>query len=149
LPSKTNLFCRGIITSEAQLCVFGCGQQESETHLFLSCQFFGHLWLLVRNWLDVYSVDLSNIVDHFYQFGTSSNYGKSRCSLMHLIWFACSWVLRKGRNNRLFQNKENTPNQILENVKLLSFWWFKAKYVNFYYSFHNCCQNPLLCAGIG
>ena len=37
-PSKTNLFRRGIISPEAQLCVSGYGCQESETHLFLSCR---------------------------------------------------------------------------------------------------------------
>jgi len=128
------------LTYEAQLCVSGCGQQESETYVFLSCQFFGQLWQLVRNWLGVYSTDPSNIVDHFYQFGTSFGYGK--CSLMHLIWFACSWVLWKERNDKLFQNKVNSPTQILENVKLLSFWWFKAKYVNFYYR-SNTSPGPL------
>jgi hypothetical protein len=103
---------------------------------------------LVRNWLGVYLADPSNIVDHFYQFDTYSDYGISRCSLMHLIWFACLWFLWKERNVRLFQNKENSLTEILENIKLLSFWWFKAKSVNFYYSFHNWCQNPFLCAGI-
>jgi hypothetical protein len=77
LPSKTNLFLRGIISPETQLCVSGCGQQESETHLFLTCRLFGQLWQLVRNWLSVYSADPSNIVDHFYQFGTSFGFGKS------------------------------------------------------------------------
>jgi len=121
---------------------------KSETHLFLSSHFFSQLWQLVRNWFGVYSANPSNIMDHFYHLGTSSGYGKSRCSLMHLIWFACSWVLWKERNDRLFQNKENSSTQILENIKLLSFWWFKAASVNFYYRFHNWCQNPFLYAGI-
>jgi len=149
LSSKTNLLHRGIIPYEASLCVSGCGQQESETHLFLSCHFFGQLWQLVRNWFGVYSADLSNIVDHFYQFATSSGYGKSRCSLMHLIWCACLWVLWKERNDRLFNSKENSPIRLLKNVKILSFWWFKAKFVNFFYGFHNWCQTPFLCVGIG
>jgi len=34
LPSKTNLFRRCIISSEAQLCVTSCGFRESENRLF-------------------------------------------------------------------------------------------------------------------
>ena len=49
LSSKKNLFRRGIISSEAWLCVLGCGQQKSEFHLFLTCPIFGQLWQLVRN----------------------------------------------------------------------------------------------------
>lgn len=48
LPTKTNLFWRDIISPEDQLCVSGCGQQESEIHLFLSCPLFGTLLQLVR-----------------------------------------------------------------------------------------------------
>jgi len=90
LPSKTNLFRRGIIPFEAQWCVSGCGHQESESHLFLTCSLFGQFLQLVRSWLGVYSADPSNIQDHFYLFCTSSSFAKSRCSLMHLIWFVSS-----------------------------------------------------------
>jgi len=82
LPSKTNLYPRGVIPSEAQMCVAGCGFQETENRLFLSCPLFGQMWQLVRNWL-VYSADHYYIVDQFYQFGTLSGGAKSRCSLMH------------------------------------------------------------------
>jgi len=49
LPSKLNLFRRGIILSAARYCVSGCSLHESKCHLFLSCDFFGQLWQLVRN----------------------------------------------------------------------------------------------------
>jgi hypothetical protein len=42
-----------------------------------------------------------------------------------------------------------SPIQLLENIKLLSFWLVKAKNVAFHYSFHFLCQNPFVCAGIG
>jgi hypothetical protein len=58
LPSKSNLVRQGIIPSEAQLCVTGCGLQESADHLFFSCDFFGKIWQFVRNWLGVNSVHL-------------------------------------------------------------------------------------------
>lgn len=48
----------------------------------------------------------------------------------------------------IFCGKENSPVQLLEKVKLLSFWWIKANSIVFDYSFHDWCQNPFLCAGI-
>jgi len=117
--------------------------------LFLSCTLFGQIWQLIRSWLCVYSADPDNIVDHFYQFGTLSGYGKSRCALMHLIWFATVWVLWKEMNDMIFNGKERSHYQLFEAIKLISFWWFKAKFAVFPYCFHNWCQAPFLCSGIG
>jgi hypothetical protein len=115
----TNLYRRGVISSEAQICVAGCGLQETENHLFLSCPLFGQMWQLVRNWLCVYSADHYTIVDHFYQFGTLYGGAKTRCSLMHLFWFATVWVIWKERNNRIFCDKENHPLQLLEKNQII------------------------------
>jgi len=105
---------------EAQMCVSGYGQHESEIHLYLSCPPFGRLWQLVRNWLGVYLADPSNTVDHFYHFGTSSGFGKSRCSLMHMIWFACSWVI--------YGRKEMTGYFTIKKILHISLW----RRLNFY-----------------
>jgi len=37
LPTKANLFRRGVILDEAQLCVNGCGSIESWVNIFLLC----------------------------------------------------------------------------------------------------------------
>jgi len=126
LPTKTNLFRRGIVQHDAQMCVSGCGLVESDAHLFLNRDIFGQVWQLVRHWLGVSSVDPATVVDHFHQFSTSSGLAKSRCSFMHLIWFASSWVIWKESNAIIFREKESTTYQLLENIKLLSFWWFKV-----------------------
>jgi len=102
LPTKANLFRRGIVQHDAQMCVTRCGLVESDVHLFLHCDTFGQVWQHVRHWLGVSSADPATVVDHFHQFGTSSDLAKSRCSFMHLIWFACSWVIWKERNARIF-----------------------------------------------
>jgi hypothetical protein len=116
LPTKANLFRRGIVQNDAQMCVTGCGLVESDAHLFLHCDIFGQVWQLVRHWLSVSSADPATVVDHFHQFGTSSGFAKSRCSFMHLIWFASSWVIWKERNARIFRAKESTTYQLLEKI---------------------------------
>jgi len=65
LPTKSNLAIRGIISSEARLCVAGCGHVEDTTHLFLSYPTFGAIWPLVRAWLGFDGADSQVISDHF------------------------------------------------------------------------------------
>jgi len=42
-PTKDNLGHRGVIPLDSQLCVLGCGQNESATHLIIHCPTFGSL----------------------------------------------------------------------------------------------------------
>jgi len=39
--------------------------------------------------------------------------------------------------------------QLLDKVKLTSFWWMKAKHVGFFVDFASWYQSPLDCMGIG
>jgi hypothetical protein len=49
LPTKDNLITRGIIQAEANVCVGGCGVQESTYHLFITCSHYGQLWMQIRS----------------------------------------------------------------------------------------------------
>ncbi|CAJ2637850.1 unnamed protein product [Trifolium pratense] len=49
LPTKVNLVTRGVLSSTAHSCVFGCEAAESAHHLFISCSTVGSLWDLVRS----------------------------------------------------------------------------------------------------
>ena len=64
-------------------------------------------------------MDPSPIVDHFHQFGYSIGFEKSRCSLVHLIWFATTWVIWKERNDINFRGTQSSLAQLSENVKLM------------------------------
>jgi hypothetical protein len=72
LSTKTNMVTRVIILSEAQLCVSGCGGDESTQYLFLSCNTFGSLWALVRSWIEFSAMDSQNLYDHFVQYTYSA-----------------------------------------------------------------------------
>ncbi|XP_045830915.1 uncharacterized protein LOC123922217 [Trifolium pratense] len=65
LPTKANLVTRGILSTEAHLCTYGCGEVESAQHLFLSCSFFGSLWSLVSSWIGSSVVTAQTLSDHF------------------------------------------------------------------------------------
>jgi len=69
LPMKDNLVQRRVLHPDANLCVGGCGLQESVVHLFLDCTTFGNLWDTVSQWLSIDFVAPEVHRDHFFQFG--------------------------------------------------------------------------------
>ena len=69
LPTKDNLYSRGVIAVDDRLCVGGCGSLESSTHLFLHCNIFSDVWHLIHCWLGVCSVLPYNPTDYLIQFG--------------------------------------------------------------------------------
>lgn len=138
LPTKDNLLSRDVISYENQLCVGGYGMEETSHHLFLSCPIFGSVWHHLQRWLGILSVDRMYLFDHFLQFGyLGSDYIHLRSTLILI------WVLWKEHNNKIFNNKVVSIDDIVNKVKMLSFWQLKAKHVNFIFSYHNWCLLPL------
>ncbi|RHN56553.1 putative reverse transcriptase zinc-binding domain-containing protein [Medicago truncatula] len=127
LPSKANLAARGVLSSEATLCVMGCGHVETAEHLFLFCPNTVLLWQQVRNWLGSMGADPNNLHDHLVQFTYSTGVGKAKRSFLQLIWILCTWIVWIERNNRLFGNVVTDVPRLLDKVKLLSLRWLKAK----------------------
>jgi len=78
LPTKGNLVRGDIIHHEAQLCVSGRSEVEIAHHTFFNCNIFSSLWQLVRNWIEISSVDTQHVIDHFIQFPHSSRGHKAR-----------------------------------------------------------------------
>lgn len=72
-------------------------------------------------------MDADNIYDHFLQFIHLASGAKSRRSFMQLIWLLCAWVVWNERNNRMFNNVITPIPRLLDNVKMLSLAWLKAK----------------------
>jgi len=120
LPTKANLAARGMLQSEATLCVLGCGLVETTDHLFLSCSSFAPLWEQVRLWIGFVGVDSNNISDHLLQFTFMIGVGKAKSSFLQLVWLLCTWVLWIERNNRLFNNVVTEVPRLLDKIKMLS-----------------------------
>jgi len=148
LPTTDNLIKRHILHPNAQLCVGGCSLIEDAKHLFLSCDFFGKLWYGISQWLGYQLVFPDNVSDHLYQFSTFSGFSNSKRSALNLIWLSCVWVIWLERNARIFHQKEASFHQLLDKVKLQSYWWMKANRPSFVFSYHSWWLNPLPCLGI-
>ncbi|CAJ2638568.1 unnamed protein product [Trifolium pratense] len=122
LPTRVNLVTRGVLSSTAHSCVFGCGEAESAYHLFISCITVDSLWDLVRSWIGISLVEFTTLLrDHFVQFVLSAGGSRARRSFLQLIWLACVWVVWTERNHRLFTGSEDMPHILLDKIKLFSF----------------------------
>ncbi|XP_024626751.1 uncharacterized protein [Medicago truncatula] len=148
LPTKNHLFRRGIINSEACMCVTGCGMEETTSHLFIHCTTFGSLWHLIRSLIGMSGADPFNINDHFIQFIHSTGHSKARQSFLQLIWLLCVWVVWNERNNRLFNNIQTTVDNLADKVRFHSLWWLQANNANFMYGTQRWWSDPLFCLGL-
>lgn len=102
----------------------GYGILENSDHLFLHHDFYHQIWITVYNWLGLIMVKRS-----YLSFNLVSTV----------------WVILREWNTRIFQQKEDTINLLINIIKLDSFLWLKANHVNFAFNHHIWWLNPLLC----
>jgi hypothetical protein len=145
LSTKANLVTWGIISSEAHLCVSGCGSIESTQHLLFTCGTFCSLWSSVRRWICFSSMDPQTPSDHLIQLVDASGGGRARRSFLQLIWHVSVWIMWNERNHRLFNNSAKTLSQLLDKVKIYSFWWLEMTNVTLVANLHSWWPNPMLC----
>jgi hypothetical protein len=68
LPTKDNLLRCSILHHDNQLCVGGCGMEETTYNLFFSCPILDTIWYQLRGWSGVSRVDPMFLFEHFLQF---------------------------------------------------------------------------------
>ena len=117
LPTKLNLQRRGVAQVTDTLCVSGCGEEESATHLLFHCPVFGAIWQHIRSWIGVSGVDSDNVNDHLLQFIHYSGTSTAHRAFLQLLWLLCVWLVWNERNNRLFKNTETSIEQLLDKAK--------------------------------
>jgi len=149
LPTKDNLLCHGVIDQASRLCVSGCGSLESSHHLFLHCNFFGSVWHCIHRWLGLSVATPFQVSDHLNQFSYTGGTTKVHRSILQVIWFTVVWEIWKERNNRLFNVKECSVNQVVDKIKSLAFTWLKTKYISLPLNYHGWWLSPFTMLGIG
>lgn len=148
LPTRDNLLRRNILQFNNHFCVVGCDSTETAGHLFLSCGKSNILWSLVLAWLGLSLVCHNDLRQHYTQFCFLPGLSRSTHPFFTGIWYACVWVLWKDWNKRIFHNEDTHTTVLLEEIKRTSFFWMKAKNVNFSYCYFDWWLHPLLCMGM-
>jgi len=121
LSTKDNLFIRGIIQQDSQLCMGGCEELESTNHLFSKCSFFNFV-LHVYNWIGISTMEPYSIFDHIVQFFRLSHNNKIRRSILQIIWFSSIKVIWKEQNSIIVIIHEEIIHNPVDKIKVLSFW---------------------------
>jgi len=103
LPTKDNLYRRGVIGADLRMCVSGWDSLESSSHLFLHCNFFGYVWHYIYRWLGISSVTPNTVTSHFTQFMSAAGGANPRQSMMQVFWFATVWEIWKVFENIHFE----------------------------------------------
>ncbi|GKV35665.1 hypothetical protein SLEP1_g43906 [Rubroshorea leprosula] len=145
IPTKTNLFKRGIIKDPAEVMCSLCKEyMEDCDHLFLSCKITTEIWNRCLNWWGVQAVLASNVWDGFRQHEGIAVSKRMRVG-WEVVWFALVWTIWLTRNEVLFNNKIVDKNKLFDLVQVRSFHWLTNRGKVLRYSFSDWLLNPHLC----
>ncbi|CAJ2672512.1 unnamed protein product [Trifolium pratense] len=124
IPTKVNLYRRGVIHSEGyQSCAF-CGNcAETAIHLLLYCDFATRVWRAVFDWLGMCLQFPHNFLSMFNSVACVPGRKQTRKALV-MIWGAVIWALWQHRNQIVFENGTAEAAVVIETVKTSSWkWW--------------------------
>ena len=116
--------------------------------LLFYCAHFGLGWHRIYQWLGISFVAPTSVGDHLHQFCHLAGFPRAIHSFLTIIWMTIVWVIWKERNNMIFNQKINTLDHLLDNVKFISFSWLKTYKPTYAFSYHDWWRHPLLCMGV-
>lgn len=76
LPTKDNLVRCQVLPFDDHICTGACGMNEDRWSMFVRCDFYGRLWLLIANWHVFATVSQGSFQDHLAQFGLLEGFSK-------------------------------------------------------------------------
>ncbi|MCH82343.1 LINE-1 reverse transcriptase like, partial [Trifolium medium] len=125
-PSKDNLRKRRILQEHQTNCVICGSGVETTLHLFLHCACASKVWYQIMSWLGLIVIVPHNLITSFGMLvGCGKDKRDKEC--LTLIWNALMWVIWKFRDDCVFNNKDVIIEDLVDQVKLLSWTWFIGK----------------------
>jgi hypothetical protein len=148
LPTKENLVRRGISLNSSILCVGGCGNPETEDHVFFNCPMLGSIWRKIVNWLGVHLVFPEGGHDHLSLLKNLVPCNNKTRDRVGVIWFTTIYLIWKTRNDMIFNQTGYDWEKLFEEVKILSWRIIKARSKGFTCDLSMWHTNPLACLGV-
>lgn len=99
---------------------------ESVSHVFLTCKTSKNVWSLIFGWLKVMGVRHNNILHHMVQFRSLFKQKGSRLLLSN-IWTTTIWSIWSGRNELVFNGKEFNIDRCFKEIKSKVWSWMVVK----------------------
>ena len=145
IPTRANLVRRRVLPPGDPCDCVLCGQgEETPTHLFLHCQVTSLIWRKVLNWLGINFITPHNLFMHFACWSGEVSSRRGRKAFW-LIWHASIWIIWKERNARIFKNQVKNFDEVVEEIKAVSWYWSLSRLRIASCLFYEWCWNPREC----
>ncbi|GAU42066.1 hypothetical protein TSUD_326440 [Trifolium subterraneum] len=95
LPTKENLRKGGDTLNSSSLCVGGCGEHETENHLFFNCPIFSAVWKEIVRWLGVPVSFTNGGYEHLVHFKNIVPGNLKFRERIGVIWFSVIFIIGK------------------------------------------------------
>ncbi|GKV19324.1 hypothetical protein SLEP1_g29604 [Rubroshorea leprosula] len=126
IPTKDNLWKRGIRSMERDLTCTLCGQYPEETdHLLFTCRTAWLLWSSCYNWWGIAVPQHHKGWNHLQQHADLFFEEKSKQAWL-VTWFAVIWSIWTWRNQKVFNENTDSVSNMFELIKIRSLLWLKA-----------------------
>jgi hypothetical protein len=90
----------------------------------------------------------NNVTPFALQFCGAHCFCKDIMVCLQAILLASSWTIWKERNNRVFDHKELSFDKLICNIKLLVWWWLRARKHDFCFDLNLWLLNISACLGL-
>ncbi|KAM0026479.1 putative reverse transcriptase zinc-binding domain-containing protein [Helianthus debilis subsp. tardiflorus] len=125
-----------------------CGEvDETEDHLFVGCQFALAIWDIVAEWIrcpSFFAFTVKDVIGFHNQIWGTRNWRK----LVQSIIMVTLWGIWRARNDRVFNDKEPRVEEVKNEIRQLSFLWFKHRAKRPSVTWDNWCNMELSCMNL-
>jgi hypothetical protein len=147
IPTRVNLLHRGVeVNGGVVSCVFCQRRDEDASHLFLFCDFAAGVWKAIFRWLGVVIV-IPPTISILFDCLTGAAGSKKKRSGFSLVWHATIWAIWRSRNNVIFSNGIANPEELVDEIKLVSWRWGLSRHKIPICLFYKWCWDPGLVLG--
>jgi len=147
VPTMLNLALRNVLSPEdSTRCVLSNEGEESPCHLFLHCKVASVVWLRLMTWVEWHFLIPPNLFVH-WECWSGRRVKKNCLRGLWLIWQTTVWVLWKARNDKIFKGINYEPEELVDEIKVLSWRWMLQRMNIPVCLYDEWCWNPSYCLG--
>ncbi|XP_022007480.1 uncharacterized protein LOC110906688 [Helianthus annuus] len=142
MPTKVDLGKRGI-TLPNELCVCCESVPETTLHLFSGCFFAAEIWSRIEHWCSLTPIFAFDMKD-FMEMPSIQTKSKRSRNIPRGIVFTTLWSIWNEHNTRIFKGVRRRPVEVLESIKMTSYFWYRNRAKSRYLDWNAWCKNPLV-----
>ncbi|XP_076889715.1 uncharacterized protein LOC143540582 [Bidens hawaiensis] len=125
IPILLELLKRGIVVTKA-VCPICEEELESTEHLVISCQFAQTLWSVISSRCKVSSIFAFSVKD-LLDLHRFSYFPKRKAKAFNAVCLTTIWCIWRARNALVFEGKQININNVVGEIKALTFLWVKNR----------------------